>query len=196
MFSGSEIPIVILTSVLIFFARIVDVSIGTMRIIFVAKGRKYLAPLLGFFEILIWLVAIRWVIQASSNPFYFVAYAAGFSMGNFVGILLEGKLALGTLVVRIITQKDAAGLLKHLSSMDFGVTSIDAQGKHGDVKMIYTIIKRKDLKKVVAIINKHNPKAFYSIAEAQSSYEGVFPMVSIGKGRRFFDFTRMSRKAK
>jgi len=188
-----ELIAVLITSVLIFCARIVDVSIGTLRIISVAKGRKYLAPLLGFIEILIWLAAISQVMQAGSNPFYFIAYAAGFATGNYVGIYLEEKLALGTLVVSAITTKDATDLFEDLSSRGFGVTSLDAQGRHGPVKIIYTVIKRKNLSRVVSLIRKHNPKAFYSVEEAQAASRGIFPQE---RRRLPFDSLRMARKAK
>lgn len=187
---------VLLTSILIFFARVVDVGIGTMRIICISKGRRYLAPALGFVEILIWLVAIGQVMRAGFNPFYFAAFAGGFALGNFVGIFIEEKLALGTLVVCIITSQDATQLIEHLHSRDIGVTSIDAQGKHGQVKMLYTIIKRRHLGKVVSIINKYNPKAFYSVEEVQAAKAGIFPDRIRRVRRRPFDFLRMMRKSK
>ena len=94
-FFGSEIFTFIILPILIFIARVCDVSIGTMRIIFISRGAKILAPLLGFFEILIWLVAIGKVMQNLDNIACYVAYAGGFATGNFVGIRIEEKLAMG-----------------------------------------------------------------------------------------------------
>lgn len=191
-----ELYTVIITSILIFAARIVDVTIGTIRIIFVTKGRRFLAPILGFLEILIWLLAISRVMQTMASPYYFLAYAAGFAAGNFVGIYLEGRLALGTLIVRIITEKDTTSLIEHLKSKNFGVTTIDATGGRGEVTMIYTIIKRKDLKKIVGTIEVYNPDAFYTVEEAHFASEGIFPLEHQKKRGRYFNFLWMTRKAK
>lgn len=95
---------------LIFLSRIFDVSLGTLRIIFVNRGMKYLAPLIGFFEVLIWLIVIGNVMKNIGSPINYIAYAAGFATGNFVGIYLEGKLAMGVILLRIITQKKPKNL--------------------------------------------------------------------------------------
>lgn len=95
----------IILPILIFLARIVDVTFGTIRIIFVSRGLKWLAPIFGFFEIMIWLFAIGQVFSNMTNITYYVAYAGGFACGNFVGIWIEEKMAIGTMVVRIITKK-------------------------------------------------------------------------------------------
>jgi uncharacterized protein YebE (UPF0316 family) len=162
---------------LIFTARVLDVSIGTIRIIFVARGYKYWAALLGFFEVLIWLAAISQIIQNLTNVGYYVAYAGGFAMGNFVGIIIEGKLAMGTLAVRIFTVKGACELTERLKAAGYGVTVIDAEGATGEVKIVYTMIKRKDFADVMALIKEFNPKAFFSIEEVRSVSEGIFPGV-------------------
>ena len=160
---------------LIFIARVIDVTFGTIRIIFVSKGEKFLAPLFGFFEIMIWLFAIGQVMQNLNNFSYYIAYAAGFATGNFVGIFIEDKMAIGKLVVRIITRKDSSDLIAALKSRNYGITIIDAQGATGSVKIIFTVLKRKDVDDVVGMIKHFNPKAFYSIEEVQAASEGVFP---------------------
>jgi len=92
----SEIYALIGLPLLIFFARVCDVSLGTIRIIFISKGIKYLAPIVGFFEILIWLLAISQIMQNLTNPYYYIFYAGGFATGNLVGIILDEKLSIGT----------------------------------------------------------------------------------------------------
>jgi len=139
------------------------------------KGLKWLAPVFGFFEIMIWLFAIGQVFSNLTNISYYVAYAGGFACGNFVGILIEEKMAIGTLIVRIITRNDGLQLIEMLRSQNFGVTSFDAQGSTGKVKIIYSIIKRRDLPRIVEIIKTFNPRAFYSIEEVRSASEGIFP---------------------
>lgn len=175
---------------LIFLARICDVTIGTIRIIFVSKGRKLWASFFGFFEVLIWLVAIGQIMQNLNNVFCYIAYAAGFASGNYIGISIEEKLAMGVLIVRIITTNGETELIDSLRASGFGVTSVAAQGGSGPVHVIYTIIKRSCLPEVVSIIKKFNPKAFYSVEELRSVNAGVFP---IKNGARRFRFSSSLR---
>ena len=195
IFNSGTFSLIILP-ILIFFARIVDVTFGTIRIIFVSRGMKWLAPIFGFFEIMIWLFAIGQVFNNLTNITYYVAYAGGFACGNFVGIYIEEKIAIGTMVVQIITRKDGTQLIEFLKIEGFGVTSIDAEGGTGKVKVIYTIIKRRDLQQVVEIIKRFNPKAFYSIEEVRSAGEGIFPAGKQGSMYKFPDFFRLTRPGK
>ncbi|MEW6535625.1 MAG: DUF2179 domain-containing protein [Candidatus Auribacterota bacterium] len=158
---------IIIIPVLIFLGRIIDVSIGTVRIIFISKGLRILASILGFFEVLIWLIAIREIMANLDNPINFIAYAAGFGAGNYVGISIEHKISIGTLMIRIITQCDAALLVNCLRERGYGVTCVDAQGATGDVKVIFTVIRRAELDIVRSIIHEFNPKAFYTIEEVK-----------------------------
>jgi uncharacterized protein YebE (UPF0316 family) len=165
----------VILPLLIFLSRICDVSIGTLRIIFVSRGRKFLAPLLGFFEVSIWLLAISQIMQNLDNALCFIAYALGFAMGNFIGIYIEEKLAIGILIVRIFLPKDETGMVDRLYEAGFGVTRISAHGRNGDVEILFSVIKRKDLDKIVKIIEECQSGAFYSIEEAKSVRQGVFP---------------------
>jgi len=133
---------------LIALARITDVTLGTIRIIYISRGMKMLAPIFGFFEILIWLMAIGQIMQNLSNPVYYFAYAFGFSGGNLVGIFIEERLAVGRVILRIITQRDATELVGHLRSAGYGVTTVDAEGAQGPVKLIFTVIDREKIKAV------------------------------------------------
>ncbi len=155
----------LLLPLLIFCSRILDVSLDTLRIVFVSKGNKVVAPILGFFEVLIWLIAITRIMQNLDNITCYIAYAAGFATGNYVGLRIEQKLALGIHMFRIITQKDASSLIKSLKEQGFGATVIEAEGKEGGVHIIYSIVKRSDNERIVEIINKFNPQAFYSIED-------------------------------
>jgi uncharacterized protein YebE (UPF0316 family) len=171
---NSEVYSLVALPLLIFFARIADVSIGTLRIMFISKGLKYLAPFVGFFEILIWLIAIGQIFQNLTNPLYYIAYAGGFASGTFIGIVLESKLSIGTEIIRIITQKEATKLVEALRSSGYLVTHDDVQGKDGVVKIVYVVIDRHDLPNVVKMIEKYNPKAFYSIEDLRFVSEKVF----------------------
>ena len=171
---------------LIFFARIVDVSLGTLRIVFVSRGRKLQSALLGFVEVLIWIVVVSQIIQNLNNPISYVAYAAGFAAGTYVGLAIEDRLAIGMLAVRVIVTTDAQELIDQLSGAGFGVTSIDARGAAGEVKIVYTIIMRKDLPTVTQIVDEVSPKAFVSVEEVRSAREGIFPPASETLGARLF----------
>jgi uncharacterized protein YebE (UPF0316 family) len=181
---------------LILVARVLDVSLGTVRVIFVSKGLKYLAPVVGFFEILIWLLAIGQIMANLRNPACYIAYAGGFAIGNYVGILIAEKLSLGVVLLRVITQKDAFELIQSLSSAEYGVTSVDGQGIQGSVKIIFTIVPRKEITKVIELVKKFNPKAFYTIEDIGFVEEGIFPIRKSWHNEAFELLFRPFRKGK
>ena len=185
----SPLFIWVVIPLLIILARIIDVTLDTMRIIYISRGMKYLAPLFGFFEILIWLLAISQIMRNLDNPVYYLAYAVGFATGNLVGIFVEERLAVGRVVLRIITQKDTTELVAHLRSRGYGLTTVDAEGSTGPVKLIFTVIDRNNIKSVVQSIQNYNPRAFYSIEDVRLVKEGTFP-----PSRRFSDLLRLRRK--
>jgi uncharacterized protein YebE (UPF0316 family) len=174
-FFQSDLFSYVLMPLLIFLARICDVSIGTMRIIFVSKGKKYIAPVLGFFEVLIWITAISKIMQNLDNYINYVAYAAGFATGNFIGMIIEEKLAMGFQMIRIFTYQNGPVLVQDLNSSGFGATSVEAQGAKEKVHIIYTIVQRTEINRVLGIIEDFNPKAFYTIEDVRSVNEGIFP---------------------
>jgi uncharacterized protein YebE (UPF0316 family) len=169
----------LLIPLLIFFARVIDVSIGTLRIIFVAKGLKYWAALLGFLEALIWILAISQVMQNLGSWQTYIAFAAGFAAGNYVGIAFEERIAMGNLIIRVITRHDAGKLVRHLRNSGYGVTSVDAQGESGQVKVIFTLVKRRQLESIVKSIKKYSPNAFYSIEDVRFAKETYYPPQAI-----------------
>ncbi|MFO8068057.1 MAG: DUF2179 domain-containing protein [Bacteroidales bacterium] len=164
----------IVLPLLIFMSRILDQSIGTLRLIFVAKGYRKLAPALGFFEVIIWLLAVAQVMKHLENPLSYIAYGGGFAMGNYIGILIEEKLSLGNVILRVIPKKDTTALINHLREEGFGVTAVKAEGVKGEVDIVFTIIKRKSVQSAIKIINHYNPNAFYTIEEIKAVKEGYF----------------------
>ncbi len=166
---------------LIFLARMSDVTLATLRNIFLSKSVKYIVPFLGFIEVLIWLLAISQIMKNLHNPVCFVAYALGYSMGIFVGIKIEERLALGLQIMRIFSQHHSDKLKQVLVEHNFGVTIIDGQGAKGPVKIMLTIVKRKDIVLVRDIIKEHQPEAFYSIEDIRTVSRGVFPKNGDGK---------------
>ncbi len=166
----------VILPVLIFLARIIDVSLGTMRIIFTSRGLRKLAPLLGFIEVFIWIIATSQLVKHAQSVVAYLGYAAGFAAGNYVGMYLENRLALGTVTLRAIIRRDPAELIERLHDSGFGITIVDGQGSTGEVKIIYTTIKRRDLPAVTAIFHETLPGAFLSIEEVRSTEQGVFPV--------------------
>ena len=160
--------------ILVFFARIADQSIGTVRLIFLAKGQKNIAPILGFFEVIIWLLTVSQVMKHIDNVLAFVAYGGGFAMGNYIGMVIEEKLSIGNVIVRIIPTKATDDLVKFLRESNYGVTTVQAEGSRGGVDIVFTIIKRKNVEHVVSIINRFNPNAFYTIEDVKAINEGIF----------------------
>lgn len=184
--SNSPVFTWIVLPLLIFVARIGDQSIGTLRLIFVSKGFRFLAPFLGFFEVIIWLAAVGQIMQHLDNVLCYIAYGAGFATGNYIGIVLDEKLSIGTVLIRIFPTKDTTELIKYLSEGNYGVTLMDAEGGRGKVKIVMSIINRKDIRNYVSIINQYNPNAFYTIEEIKSVNKGVFKPE---KRRTIFDLS-------
>ncbi|MFH0882102.1 MAG: DUF2179 domain-containing protein [bacterium] len=165
----------VLLPVAIFFARIMDVSIGTIRVIFVSRGMRVVAPILGFFEVLIWIIAVGQIMKNLNEWYYYVAYASGFAAGTWVGIWIEGKLAVGMVILRIITHTDATELTSRLRELNYGLTGVDAEGARGPVKILFMLLPRHDLKAIIKQIQSYNPNAFYSVEDVRFVREGIFP---------------------
>ena len=148
MFPDAPIYSWVVLPVLIFLARITDVSVGTVRLILVSRGFKYLAPVAGFFEVLIWILVIGQIMQNLTNPVCYIAYAGGFATGNFVGLLIAEKLSLGMVLIRVITPKPARRSDRAApASSRYGVTAIDGQGANGPVQIVFTIVPRREVRR-------------------------------------------------
>jgi uncharacterized protein YebE (UPF0316 family) len=173
-FFDSDLFSYVLMPLLIFMARICDVSIGTIRIIFVSKGRRNLAPILGFFEVLIWITAISKIMQNLDNYINYIAYAAGFATGNFVGMIIEEKLAMGIMMIRVFAHERGPELVQILNQNGYGATVVEASGARDKVHLIYTIVQRNELANVLNIITSFNPKSFYTIEDVKAVNEGIF----------------------
>ncbi|WP_375560756.1 DUF2179 domain-containing protein [Bernardetia sp. OM2101] len=153
----------IILPILIFLARLTDVSLSTLRIVLVTMGKRNIAPLIGFVEAFVWLLAIGQIMQNLTNIMSYLAYAGGFAMGTYLGMWLEQRIALGMVMVRVITGKTAEHLILKLKDTNYRFTHLQAEGKYGDVGVVFSIVKRKELPKFLHLINTHNPNAFYTI---------------------------------
>jgi uncharacterized protein YebE (UPF0316 family) len=175
----------VILPLIIFLARLADVTLGTVRIIFIARGKKFLAPLLGFLEVFIWITVVSQIVRGAQSIVAYLAYAVGFAVGNYVGMMVEEKLAIGQLVVRVILPKDGALLVDRLRSEGYGVTYVDGQGASGAVMLIYTVVMRKELPRVVDLIQELHPKAFFTVEELRTAQQGIFPVRSSSPLDRF-----------
>jgi uncharacterized protein YebE (UPF0316 family) len=161
---------------LIFIARICDVSINTIRIIYMLGGRRITATLLGFFEAFIWLLVIREIFKHLDNWLCYVAYPAGFACGIFVGMIIEEKIAYGKVIVRIITRKDVSLLIQYLNLQHFRFTKVNAEGPDGNETLVFTVLERERLDELLNKLKELIPTAFYTIEKVKAAAEsGALP---------------------
>jgi uncharacterized protein YebE (UPF0316 family) len=161
---------------MIFVARICDVSINTIRIIYMLGGRRLTATLLGFFEAFIWLLVIREIFKHLDNWLCYVAYPAGFACGIFVGMIIEEKIAYGKVIVRIITRKDVNPLIQYLNTQQFRFTKVEAEGPDGKENLVFTVLDRERLEDLLNKLKEIIPTAFYTIEKVKAAAEsGALP---------------------
>lgn len=158
----------------IFFARICDVSLGTMRTLMVVRGQKVYAAVIGFFEVIIYIVALNKIFSNLNNPLNLLIYAAGFAMGNYVGSYLEEKLAVGTLTVQVITMKSPLELTEELRDNGYGVTVLEGMGREGKRYILQIILKRKEYQELCKQIDEWDKEAFWTIFDARLTRGGIF----------------------
>jgi uncharacterized protein YebE (UPF0316 family) len=162
----------VLLPLLIFFARITDVSINTIRIIYVLGGRRVTATVLGFFESFIWLMAIRQIFEHMDNWLSYVAYPGGFAMGILVGMMIEERIAYGKVIVRIITRKDVTPLIAFLNQNQFRYTKVNAEGPDGHESLVFTVLQRERLEDLLAQMKAILPTAFYTVEKVNRAADG------------------------
>lgn len=151
---------VAMTCLLIIVARITDVSLGTIRTITVINGLRGVSWLLGFFEVLVWIVVVSQVIQkVHENPLYPVAYALGFATGNFIGITVERQIAFGHQVVRVFTRRGPE-VVAMLRSDGYVVTEFTGKGRDGPVDMLFIETARKSARELLSQVRKLDPACF------------------------------------
>lgn len=155
----------IILPVLIFIARIFDVSLDTIRVIMVSKGYRKMAPYIGFFQVLIWIITITRIMENLDNWVTYVAYAGGFAMGTYVGMLIEERIAIGNELLRVITRKPADKLVEVLREKGYIVTISSGMGRDGEVGIIFLVLKRKNLNEAIQLVKEYNPKAFYTVED-------------------------------
>ena len=160
MFFGQEIPTLVL-GLIIFFARVTDVTAGTVRTISIVQGRMVAAFFLAILEVGLWLTVITTVLESiMARPILGVFYACGFATGNIVGIWLERRLALGHLIIRIISCRFGSEIAQTIRENGFAVTVFSGEGLNGPVRELFIVCRRKDMKKILGLARAIEPDAF------------------------------------
>lgn len=158
----------------IFFLRICDMSMDTVRVLFVVRGRKLLAWILGFFQSAIFVVAISSVLTNLENPLTIIGYAAGFATGNVVGMYIEERLAIGHIQMSIISSRRWAAIAEQLRTAGYAVTEIPARGKDGTVGLLSVSVLRKDVDHVETVVLETDEEAFITAEDVRPVRRGFW----------------------
>lgn len=164
----------IVMPVIIILARILDVSLSTVRVYLTARGEKKFAAGVGFVEVLIWLIIVRQIIIAIDNPAWYIAYATGFALGTYIGISISERLSVGRVIVRIIVKEDATRLISALKKEGFGYTVVDSHSEDHRSFIIFSVMHSNDVALVSKLIKQTSPKAFFTVEDVRRVSQGNF----------------------
>lgn len=163
--------------VVIFFLRISDVSLATVRMLLMVRNKKMLVPVLAFFEVSIWVIAVGTVVQHLSSPWHVLGYAGGYATGNLVGMMIEERLALGLATIRTMVTTGGEELANALRTSGYGVTETIGRGKDGAVEMLYSVVRRRRVGSYVRMVDEAAPDSFVVVEEPRAVHRGwLFPL--------------------
>ncbi|OPL14643.1 MAG: hypothetical protein AVO34_05760 [Firmicutes bacterium ML8_F2] len=165
---------VFLTLVVIFFAKIAHVSLGTLRIIYLTRGKSVSAAAVGFFEVIIYLIALNMVLTNIDQWYNILVYGFGYAAGNIVGGWIEEKIAVGIVHAQIIIVQNGGTLEELLRDQGYGVTSMPCYGKEGAHRSLQVLLKRKEMPEFNKIVKAHDPNAFITVFDTRSNMGGYF----------------------
>jgi uncharacterized protein YebE (UPF0316 family) len=165
---------IFLQALFIFFARIVDVSMGTVRMILLVKGNRRVATIIGFFEVMIYIFILGKVVGGLNNPILIFSYCAGYASGNFVGSKIEERLSIGKVIAQVIISDISDGLVERLRDSGYGVTIFEGEGRDGKRYMLNIILERKKIKELYSLIDNNDSSAFITTMDIRSSMGGYF----------------------
>lgn len=163
-----------LSALLIFSLRVGDMSLDTLRVLFVVRGKKGIAWVLGFFQSMLFVIAITTVLAQMDNPLNVLGYASGFATGNVLGMLIEERLAVGHIQLMIFSTNRGAAICDALRIAGFGVTEVAGRGKNGTVSVILTNVFRKDVDRLETIILETDPEAFVTREDVRPLRRGFW----------------------
>lgn len=156
----------------IFGFRICDVSLSTLRLLLTVRGRRLLPPVIGFFEVLIWLMAAGAAVQNLSSPWHVLGYAGGFAAGNFVGLWVESRLALGLATIQVVSKETGPELAESLRGRGHAVTRVLGHGRDGEVQILYSTVRRRYVPEALGLVESLDPSAFVSVQEDRLARRG------------------------
>ena len=169
--------ILIFSYLFIFFARVLDVSLSTVRILMLMRGRSLAAAAIGFFEVTIYILALGQVIGNLDNPVRLVVYAFGFATGNYIGSILEERLAVGFATAQVISLDKSDEMIEIMREQGFGVTVLEGCGKQGTHQILHILLKRKDLPCLMSMVRKVDNQAFVSVMDTRKIFGGYFAKI-------------------
>jgi uncharacterized protein YebE (UPF0316 family) len=164
----------LLSALLIFALRVSDMTLDTLRVLFVMRGKKRIAWVLGFFQSAIFVLAIGRVLTQLDNPLNIIGYAAGFATGNVVGMYIEERIAMGHILINIISSRLGTAIADHLRQNGYAVTEVSARGKDGMVSMINCSVLRKQVDIVRQLVNEIDPEAFITAEDVRPIRRGFW----------------------
>ncbi len=173
MLDFGQIPVYVMP-LLIFFLRVSDMSLDTLRVLFVIRSQRILAWVLGFFQSLIWVVAITTVLSNLGNVWNVIGYAAGFATGNVVGMMIEEKLAIGHGHLRIISSGRGPAIADAIRQAGYAATELSGRGRDGTVAVINCSVRRRDIRRVQQQVKAIDPTAFITVQEVRPLHRGFF----------------------
>lgn len=164
----------LLTGLLIFIARVADVSLGTLRMLMLVKGRRLPSAVVGFFEVVIYVQALGRVVNQLDRWEYLLVYALGFACGNILGIMLEERMALGYVGAEVVVGPYSDTLISLLRENGFGVTVTEGWGKDGPKDILTIITKRRLMPKLMSLVSDHDSNSFTIVMDARKTLGGYY----------------------
>ncbi|MCA9973846.1 MAG: DUF2179 domain-containing protein [Anaerolineales bacterium] len=156
----------------IFLLRVIGVTISTVRVLVMMRGRKLASVVMGFFEVLVYVVAIGQVVNNLSNVWNILGYCLGFSAGTLVGMWLDERTTTGFSTVRVISRSYGQRIADVLRDAGYGATVEWGHGREGSVGMVLAIVRRQEVNDVCTLADQVDPKAFVTIEEARAVRRG------------------------
>lgn len=169
--------ILILGYLFIFFARVSDVTLSTMRILMLMRGKSVNAAVIGFFEVIIYILALGQVIGSLNEPVRLIVYALGFATGNLVGSRVEERLAIGFATAQVISIDNSDLMAEKMRDQGFGVTVVEGCGKQGTHQILHILLKRKDLPCFISLARQIDKDAFVSVMDTRQIFGGYFSKI-------------------
>ena len=158
----------------IFFMRVADVTLDTMRVLLMVRNAKWQVPLIGFVQVTIWVVAVTAVVQNLHSPLHIIGYSGGFATGNYVGMLIEERLALGLATMQSMVRQGGGEVAAALREKGFAVTEMEGRGKDGPVEVLYSVISRRKVATYISVVEHVAPGAFLVVDEPRTVRGGSF----------------------